>query len=62
MIYLAFGYDQYYPLGGFNDFLVAAKTVNQLKLLLAENCISYENLQVIELNEDNLVWEPITLP
>lgn len=62
-MFLVFVFDTYYPLGGFNDFIGVALTVDQARAMVADNgttlggyqIVNYKTLEVVETKK--IGWE-----
>lgn len=62
-MFLVFAFDDYYPKGGFNDFIGMALSLNQARGLVAERgvvlggyqIVNYKNMEVVE--SKRIGWE-----
>lgn len=56
MKFLVFGYDQYYPLGGWDDLLGIAKSLEDAISLVAKQRYRYDYTEIVDLSTYTVVW------
>lgn len=55
--YLVFGYDQYYPCGGWNDLLVESDSMHFCQKFIKDNRSDFDNFQIVDTDLMEVVFE-----